>query len=119
MLTCYFGSTPPQQVFATVTRTHSQRPRPPMLAHVLVDDIERWPVILHHARLVLRRDFKIDHITLQELLRVVRNPRSTLVDHDAAKPLPAVDALRAELQRASDEALQGRTLGSWVAGHPE
>lgn len=37
MLTCYFGSTPPQQVFATVTRTHSQRPRPPMLAHVLVD----------------------------------------------------------------------------------
>jgi len=61
----------------------------------------------------------IDHITLQELLRVVRNPRSTLVDHDAAKPLPAVDALRAELQRASDEALQGRTLGSWVAEHPE
>jgi hypothetical protein len=33
--------------------------------------------------------------------------------------LPAVDALRAELQRASDEALQGQTLGSWVAGHPE
>jgi membrane protein len=61
----------------------------------------------------------IDHITLQELLRVVRNPRSTLVDHDAAKPLPAVDALRAELQRASDEALQGRTLGSWVAANPE
>jgi hypothetical protein len=61
----------------------------------------------------------IDHITLQELLRVVRNPRSTLVDHDAAKPLPAVDALRTELQRASDEALQGRTLGSWVAANPE
>ena len=34
-------------------------------AHVLVDDIERWPVILHQARLVLRRDFAIDHITLQ------------------------------------------------------
>jgi hypothetical protein len=42
-----------------------------------------------------------------------------LVDHDAAKPLPAVDALRAELQRASDEALQDRTLGSWVAANPE
>lgn len=34
-------------------------------AHVLVDDIERWPVILHQARHVLNRDFKIDHITLQ------------------------------------------------------
>ena len=34
-------------------------------AHVLVDDIERWPVILHQARLILRRDFRIDHITLQ------------------------------------------------------
>lgn len=34
-------------------------------AHVLVDDIERWPVILHQARLILRRDFSIDHITLQ------------------------------------------------------
>jgi cobalt-zinc-cadmium efflux system protein len=34
-------------------------------AHVLVDDIERWPVILHQARLVLKRDFHIDHITLQ------------------------------------------------------
>jgi cobalt-zinc-cadmium efflux system protein len=52
-------------------------------AHVLVDDIERWPVILHHARLVLRRDFKIDHITLQpEWLR--REP-----------PVPSV-AVRAE-----------------------
>jgi cobalt-zinc-cadmium efflux system protein len=36
-----------------------------MSAHVLVDDIERWPVILHQARLVLKRDFRIDHITLQ------------------------------------------------------
>lgn len=36
-----------------------------MSAHVLVDDIERWPVILHQARLVLKRDFHIDHITLQ------------------------------------------------------
>ncbi len=34
-------------------------------AHVLVDDIELWPVILHQARFVLKRDFKIDHITLQ------------------------------------------------------
>ena len=34
-------------------------------AHVLVDDIENWPVILHQARHVLNRDFKIDHVTLQ------------------------------------------------------
>jgi len=34
-------------------------------AHVLVDDIERWPVILHQVRLLMRRDFGIDHITLQ------------------------------------------------------
>jgi cobalt-zinc-cadmium efflux system protein len=36
-----------------------------LTAHVLVDDIERWPVLLHQARLVLRRDFGIDHVTLQ------------------------------------------------------
>jgi len=34
-------------------------------AHVLVQDIERWPVILHLARTVLAREFRIDHITLQ------------------------------------------------------
>jgi cobalt-zinc-cadmium efflux system protein len=39
--------------------------RSAMSAHVLVDDIERWPVVLHQARYILRRDFKIDHITLQ------------------------------------------------------
>ena len=39
--------------------------RSALSAHVLVDDIERWPVVLHQARLILRRDFKIDHITLQ------------------------------------------------------
>jgi cobalt-zinc-cadmium efflux system protein len=39
--------------------------RAALSAHVLVDDIERWPVILHQARLVLKRDFRIDHITLQ------------------------------------------------------
>lgn len=37
MLTCYFGAEEPQRVFAAVARTRSQRPRPPMLAHVLVD----------------------------------------------------------------------------------
>jgi cobalt-zinc-cadmium efflux system protein len=46
-------------------------------AHVLVDDIERWPVILHQSRLVLRRDFGIDHITLQpEWLRREPSGRS-------------------------------------------
>ncbi|GMV59330.1 MAG: cation transporter [Betaproteobacteria bacterium] len=39
--------------------------RSALSAHVLVDDIERWPVVLHQARFILRRDFKIDHITLQ------------------------------------------------------
>lgn len=39
--------------------------RSALSAHVLVDDIERWPIVLHQARFVLRRDFKIDHITLQ------------------------------------------------------
>jgi cobalt-zinc-cadmium efflux system protein len=34
-------------------------------AHVLVDDIEHWPVILHQARHLMKRDFGIDHITLQ------------------------------------------------------
>ena len=34
-------------------------------AHVLVDDIEHWPAILHHARRVLTHEFGIDHITLQ------------------------------------------------------
>jgi cobalt-zinc-cadmium efflux system protein len=49
-------------------------------AHVLVDDIERWPVILHQARLVLRRDFQIDHITLQpEWLRREPPARSVVV----------------------------------------
>ena len=37
MLTCYFGAEQPQRVFAATARTRSQRPRPPMLAHVLVD----------------------------------------------------------------------------------
>ncbi|MFO7632448.1 MAG: Gfo/Idh/MocA family oxidoreductase [Caldilinea sp.] len=37
MLTCYFGAEEPQRVFAAVNRTRSQRPRLPMLAHVMVD----------------------------------------------------------------------------------
>lgn len=52
-------------------------------AHVLVDDIERWPVILHQARFVLRRDFQIDHITLQpEWLRRAAPDRAVLVQSD-------------------------------------
>ncbi|GAB4483767.1 MAG: cation diffusion facilitator family transporter [Burkholderiaceae bacterium] len=39
--------------------------RSALSAHILVDDIERWPVVLHQARYILRRDFQIDHITLQ------------------------------------------------------
>jgi cobalt-zinc-cadmium efflux system protein len=52
-------------------------------AHVLVDDIERWPVILHQARYVLRRDFQIDHFTLQpEWLRRELPPRSVAMQAD-------------------------------------
>jgi cobalt-zinc-cadmium efflux system protein len=39
--------------------------RSALSAHVLVDDIERWPVVLHQVRHLMRRDFGIDHITLQ------------------------------------------------------
>ena len=39
--------------------------RSALSAHVLVSDIETWPVILHQARHVLKRDFSIDHVTLQ------------------------------------------------------
>ncbi len=39
--------------------------RSALSAHVLVDDFERWPVILHLVRFLMRRDFGIDHITLQ------------------------------------------------------
>jgi hypothetical protein len=41
------------------------------------------------------------------------------VDHEQAKPLPAVDALQAELQAASDSTLGERTLGQLVAAQPE
>jgi cobalt-zinc-cadmium efflux system protein len=39
--------------------------RSALSAHVLVDDIERWPVILHQVRHLMKRDFGIDHLTLQ------------------------------------------------------
>ncbi len=34
-------------------------------AHLLIEHIERWPAILLLARQMLRRDFAIDHVTLQ------------------------------------------------------
>jgi cobalt-zinc-cadmium efflux system protein len=39
--------------------------RSALSAHVLVEDIEQWPVVLHRARKLLERDFQIDHVTLQ------------------------------------------------------
>jgi cobalt-zinc-cadmium efflux system protein len=39
--------------------------RSALSAHLLVDDVARWPAILRRARLVLKRDFGIDHVTLQ------------------------------------------------------
>lgn len=50
--------------------------RSALSAHVLVEDIERWPVILHQARGLLEREFRIDHATLQpEWLRSDRQGR--------------------------------------------
>ena len=37
MLTCYFGASEPTRVFASITTAKAQRPKPPLLAHVLVD----------------------------------------------------------------------------------
>jgi cobalt-zinc-cadmium efflux system protein len=34
-------------------------------AHVLVEDVEQWPAILSRARVLLRDEFSIDHVTLQ------------------------------------------------------
>lgn len=39
--------------------------RSALSAHVLVDDIEHWPVILRQARGLLATQFNIDHVTLQ------------------------------------------------------
>ncbi len=52
--------------------------RSALSAHVLVDDIEHWPVILRQARSLLVTQFHIDHVTLQpEWLR--REPPSAAV----------------------------------------
>ena len=57
-------------------------------AHVLVDELERWPVILHQARGLLKKDFHIDHVTLQpEWLRSDRQGRVAVrEEHAALKP---------------------------------
>jgi len=61
--------------------------RSALSAHVLVDDIERWPVILHQARFVLKRDFRIDHITLQpEWLRKDPPERAISVRTSVSRP---------------------------------
>lgn len=38
---------------------------PSLSAHVLVEDIERWSVVLHRARRLLKEEFGIAHVTLQ------------------------------------------------------
>jgi predicted dehydrogenase len=37
MLTCYFGNAQPERVFAATARARGQRPKPPLLAHALVE----------------------------------------------------------------------------------
>lgn len=39
--------------------------RPALSAHVQIDSIDQWPRILQQARAVLKREFGIDHVTLQ------------------------------------------------------
>lgn len=39
--------------------------RSALSAHILVEDIEQWPVILRQARGILASRFRIDHVTLQ------------------------------------------------------
>jgi cobalt-zinc-cadmium efflux system protein len=39
--------------------------RSALSAHVLVEDIDRWPGILRDSRKLLLRDFQIEHVTLQ------------------------------------------------------
>jgi len=39
--------------------------RASLSAHVLVEDSERWPVVLFRARRLLKDEFGIDHVTLQ------------------------------------------------------
>jgi cobalt-zinc-cadmium efflux system protein len=53
-------------------------------AHVLVEDIARWPAILKQARALLAHDFGIDHVTLQpEWLREDRAPPAITVNRVA------------------------------------
>lgn len=47
--------------------------RTALSAHVQIDALEHWPAVLHRARAALRREFGIDHVTLQpEWLRQQR-----------------------------------------------
>lgn len=39
--------------------------RSALSAHVLVDDVAQWPTVLAKARAMLRKDYNIDHVTLQ------------------------------------------------------
>jgi len=34
-------------------------------AHLLIDRLDHWPAILAQARVMLNRDYSIEHVTLQ------------------------------------------------------
>jgi cobalt-zinc-cadmium efflux system protein len=44
---------------------HMSAARIALSAHVLIDNLSDWPVVLDEARKVLRQRFDIDHVTLQ------------------------------------------------------
>lgn len=47
---------------------------PTLMAHVILKSNSQWPIVLEKAREMLRRDFDIDHITLQPEWQI-NNPR--------------------------------------------
>ncbi len=56
---------------------------PSLSAHVLVDDIANWPVVLHRARRLLKEQFSIAHVTLQpEWLRAAPAPHIPVRPHE-------------------------------------
>lgn len=62
-------------------------------AHVLVEDIARWPAILRQSRQLLRGRFGIDHVTLQpewlngkRAARIAIRPRAAASERSTAGP---------------------------------
>jgi cobalt-zinc-cadmium efflux system protein len=64
--------------------------RSALSAHVLVENIAQWPVILNEARRVLATQFHIDHITLQPEWLEEKHPVRVAIRPSAAASPPTV-----------------------------